>query len=444
MRYLVEVIESEQAPQGQLAQSQSVQASAAPAHRTVNVVEAGADPTGAADSTAAINQAIRRVHEAGGGTVHLPAGSYKVSAPFIELLGGVHLQGAGRESTVIFADTGTGSEQKTAIIHAGTWFTPRIGKDDLLMGVSDLWIKSSHARPSHVSSATPRPGQDGMNPNIGGILLNTELGDNPPEPDGAHRIENVLIWDVAFGVAVLGLDDQGCQLRNIRVRRTLGPGVVIGKSPEHITSVTAGRREIGAADNILDAVDVSGANIAGGTNAGFEIYATNTTLTACKSWYNRRSIAGVEGKVGGIWDTSNMHRFTAAGAGFFVRGGRNMLASCTAQENGGHGVVLVGYSSQVTGCRSASSSWHDCVSGEAKAGEAADFFVTNWAHHLIFSNNIAQAEYKGKNAKYGFAIEKWSHDIQGRSNLTVDLPTPHIAKSLGAFNRIEINHETLN
>ena len=108
------------------------------------------------------------------------------------------------------------------------------------------------------------------------------------------------------------------------------------------------------------------------------------------------------------------------------------------------GVVIVGHSSQVTGCRSASSSWHDCVSGEAKPSEAADFFVTNWAHHLIFSNNIAQAEYKGKNAKYGFAIEKWSHDIQGRSNLTADIPTPHIAKSLGAFNRIEINHETLN
>lgn len=437
MRYLVEVVE--QVPEAVEVQKQS------PAkHRTVDVVAAGADPTGAADSTAAINQAIRRVHEAGGGTVHLPAGSYRVSAPFIELLGGVHLQGAGRESTVIFADTGAGSEQKTAIIHAGTWLTPRVDKDNLLMGVSNLWIKSSHPRPSHVSSATPRPGQDGMHPNIGGILLNTELGDNPPEPDGAHRIENVLIWDVAFGVAVLGLDDQGCQLRNIRVRRTLGPGVVIGKSPEHITSVTAGRREIGAADNILDAVDVSGANIAGGTNAGFEVYATNTTLVGCKSWYNRRSIHGAEGRPGGIWDTSNMHRFVAAGAGFFIRGGRNMLSSCTAQENGGHGVVIVGHSSQVTGCRSASSSWHDCVSGEAKPAEAADFFITNWAHHLIFSNNIAQAEYKGKNAKYGFAIEKWSHDIQGRSNLTVDIPTPHHATDMGVAVKLEINTNTIN
>lgn len=444
MRYLVEVIEAAPSPQGQLAQPQSVPAPAPATHRTVNVVEAGADPTGAADSTAAINQAIRRVHEAGGGTVHLPAGSYKVSAPFIELLGGVHLQGAGRESTVIFADTGAGSEQKTAIIHAGTWHAPRISKNNLLMGISDLWIKSSHPRPSHVSSTAPTAGKDGMHPNIGGILLHTELGDNPPEPDGTHRIENVLIWDVAFGVAVLGLDDQGCQLRNIRVRRTLGPGVVIGKSPEHITSVTAGRREIGAADNILDCVDVSGANIAGGTNAGFEVYATNTTLIGCKSWYNRRSIHGAEGRPGGIWDTSNMHRFTAAGAGFFIRGGRNILTGCTAQENGGHGVVIVGHSSQVTGCRSASSSWHDCVSGEAKASEAADFFVTNWAHHLILSSNIAQAEYKGKTPRYGFAIEKWAHDISGTSNMTVDIPTPHRATDMGVAVKLEINTNTIN
>ncbi|WP_315550290.1 glycosyl hydrolase family 28-related protein, partial [Rothia mucilaginosa] len=54
--------------------------------RTICAVESGADPTGTQDSTAVINDAIRRVHEAGGGTVHLPAGAYRVSAPFIELL----------------------------------------------------------------------------------------------------------------------------------------------------------------------------------------------------------------------------------------------------------------------------------------------------------------------------------------------------------------------
>ena len=110
-----------------------------------------------------------------------------------------------------------------------------------------------------------------------------------------------------------------------------------------------------------------------------------------------------------------MHRFTAAGAGFFIRGGRNILTACTAQENGGHGFVLVGHSSQVTGCRSASSSWHDCVSGEAKPAEAADFFVTNWAH-----------------------------DISGTSNMTVDIPTPHRATDMGVAVKLEINNNTIN
>ena len=107
MKYVVDVVETATA-----APESQPPVHVAAIHRTVNVVEAGADPTGAADSTAAINQAIRRVHEAGGGTVHLPAGSYKVSAPFIELLGGVHLQGAGRESTIIFADTGAGQSRR--------------------------------------------------------------------------------------------------------------------------------------------------------------------------------------------------------------------------------------------------------------------------------------------------------------------------------------------
>ncbi|MDU2146026.1 MAG: hypothetical protein E7E68_11110 [Staphylococcus sp.] len=105
--------------------------------------------------------------------------------------------------------------------------------------------------------------------------------------------------------------------------------------------------------------------------------------------------------------------------------------------------MQVGHSSQITGCRSASSSWHDCVSGDAKPSEAADFFVTNWAHHLIFSNNIAQAEYKGKSAKYGVAVEKWAHDISGTSNMTVDIPTPHRATDMGVAVKLEINN-TIN
>lgn len=45
----------------------------------VNVVNYGADSTGAKDSTAAIQNAINAVEAAGGGTVYLPEGTYKVS-----------------------------------------------------------------------------------------------------------------------------------------------------------------------------------------------------------------------------------------------------------------------------------------------------------------------------------------------------------------------------
>ena len=257
------------------------------------VTDFNADPTGAVDSTAAINRAIQQAAEKGGGTVHLPAGSYKVSYPFIELLGSVHLQGAGRESTTLFVDTTVPVPVKTAVIHAGNYDEPRRGTGNILMGVSDLFIKSEHARREHTSNIPA---------GVGGIVFHTELGATTPEPDGAHRIENVGIWDMCYGVALLGLDDQACQVRNVRVRRTREFGVCVGKPLEHPRAKVAGKRETGAGDNVLDAVDVSSANISGGGFAGIECYTTNITFIACKSWYNRRSNSGIEGAKGSIWD----------------------------------------------------------------------------------------------------------------------------------------------
>lgn len=53
----------------------------------------GAVGNGVADDTAAINLAIAAANVAGG-TVYFPAGSYKVTAPLTELVGGVSLEGA--------------------------------------------------------------------------------------------------------------------------------------------------------------------------------------------------------------------------------------------------------------------------------------------------------------------------------------------------------------
>lgn len=402
------------------------------------VTDFNADPTGAVDSTAAINRAIQRAAEMGGGTVHLPAGSYKVSYPFIELLGSVHLQGAGRESTVIFADVSVPAPVKTAVIHAGNYDEPRRGAGNILCGVSDIFIKSEHPRRTHT---------DNIPANVGGIVFHTELGANPPEPDCAHRIENVVIWDMAYGIALFGLDDQSCQVRNVRIRRIRDFGVCVGKPFEHPRAKVDGKRETGAGDNILDAVDVSGANMSGGGFAGVECYTTNTTFTACKSWYNKRSASGVEGAKGSIWDTKGAnaehpHAPIKNGAGFYVHGGRNIFTGCTAQENGGHGFVIVGTANQIVGCRAASSSWWD-TSGKAP-NSAADFFVANWAWGLVMTGNTAQSEYGDKTgAKYGYFFEAWGHDITAPGNAAIAQPTALEIGQMGKNVKIEVNQESV-
>ncbi len=71
-----------------------------------------ADPTGEQDATDAINKAIKKVYDAGGGTVYLPAGKYKVTGtievlPFVSLVGdynaAANTDGSGEYGTVILA-----------------------------------------------------------------------------------------------------------------------------------------------------------------------------------------------------------------------------------------------------------------------------------------------------------------------------------------------------
>ena len=71
-----------------------------------------ADPTGEEDASDAINKAIKAVYDAGGGTVYLPAGQYKVTKtievlPFVSLVGDYNAaaakDGSGNYGTVILA-----------------------------------------------------------------------------------------------------------------------------------------------------------------------------------------------------------------------------------------------------------------------------------------------------------------------------------------------------
>lgn len=105
-----------------------------PPGSTYNVVtQYGADPSGATDSTNAIQNAIHAAGNAGGGIVYLPAGTYRVkpqgnnSSALTINKNNVVLRGAGKSSTFIFNDS-TSMRNKSVIRVAPSnnadWFTP--------------------------------------------------------------------------------------------------------------------------------------------------------------------------------------------------------------------------------------------------------------------------------------------------------------------------------
>jgi hypothetical protein len=68
----------------------------------LSVLDHGADPTGETDSTAAIQATIDAVARAGGGVVHLPAGSYRCDDRLIVSTSGVVIRGDGPDSTFLW------------------------------------------------------------------------------------------------------------------------------------------------------------------------------------------------------------------------------------------------------------------------------------------------------------------------------------------------------
>ncbi|KIG14631.1 hypothetical protein DB30_06510 [Enhygromyxa salina] len=67
-----------------------------------SVLEDGADPSGAADSTAAIQATINAVSQAGGGVVLVPAGSYRCDGLLTLTTSGVVIRGAGPDQTFVW------------------------------------------------------------------------------------------------------------------------------------------------------------------------------------------------------------------------------------------------------------------------------------------------------------------------------------------------------
>lgn len=388
----------------------------------------GADPYGMIDSTAAIQAAINKAASTAtpgtGGRVRIPAGTYKVSYPFLQLKGFVQIQGDGA-GTRLFVDTSKPAPELTGVFHTGTYNERLQDSTCLRFGVRDLMIMTRTADNQHQDPA----------PNVAGIIYNTDLGGSPADPDAVPTLSDVEIWDMDIGAAIIGNDDQAMKVHNLRIRRTLRQGLIVGKPdnhPERIAKVPGGP---GAADNKFIMADVSGANITGGPHAGIEIYTSQCKFVESTSWYNRRTrpwqdLYGLptpaltqEGALAGEYTQMGAEKTAAAsrnrewmhaGAGWFVKSTKNIFIGCTAQENGGHGWMLQWGKNQLIGCIGESSSYADTAkTGAARPQEAADFYVCNDAKDsLVLACRAESARGTAKGAAYGFHVETWISNLR--------------------------------
>ncbi|MDO4251769.1 MAG: glycosyl hydrolase family 28-related protein [Rothia sp. (in: high G+C Gram-positive bacteria)] len=404
---------------------------------TVNVCspEFGADPSGKQDSTEAIQTAVDHVADLGGGTVVVPGGVYRVSPPFIALRGYVTVRGDGIGSTIFVIDSAqvTTATEETGVFHTGTYRKAVTDKTLFRTTLRDFSIYTSYANGNIARSglgAYQHIALEHMNSRVWGVVYNTYLGEHPAEPDAVHTVENLEIWDTAGGMALLGLDDQGCKVNNLRVRRTLKQGLLVGKPFDHPESASSstGGRAIGAADNKFLHADISDANLGQVGCAGIEVYTSQTKFVNSTSWYNRRHQQDIYSPVTYAQRAqSSYDRFDRLrdGAGWYIFGTRNIFSGCTAQENGGHGFVVVGSQTQLMGCIGESSSYYDTAGTKDSqnlgifVNTAANFYITNWAQLTQMWGCRAQNVYElGQGAKYGFYIENYIKKFRLRDGLT--------------------------
>ena len=352
------------------------------------VTDYSADNTGATDARAAIQSAIDAANAAGGGVVYLPAGDYRIdytanaggtgTAGGLQMKGHVWLKGDGRGTRIFPAGTWS---TMAGVIGIGDWATSVGGNLMYNVRVSDMFIKAE---------AGPMTGGTRI-PNTVGVLFNTYNGASVTEPDAAHIIHDLLIWDMDTGMAIIGIDDQGMHVQRIRIRRCINQCLIVGKPDD----------SGGGPDNFFHAMDMSSGNIGLGTAACVELYASNCHFVECKVWYGKRGSAFTAGAT------------YKDGAGWYIRGTRNTFVACEAQDNGGHGFLLSYGKNSFSGCIADSNSYYDNVSGSAAVNECSGFYISSGASSstitgaLAFSRSVSHID-----QKYGYYIDSSVRSIQ--------------------------------
>ncbi|MDO4251788.1 MAG: hypothetical protein Q4C74_00915 [Rothia sp. (in: high G+C Gram-positive bacteria)] len=284
-----------------------------------------------------INELIKKLADQGGGSIIFPPGMYNVDSQGIQLSNQVSIIGMGEATQ--FRPIGTWDEL-SGVFRIGSDTSPS-SQPVYRTGLHDFSIKPSDNPLMHVEPI----------PNTVGILYNTFNGDKPADPDAAHRISGISLWDLDMGIKIKGKDDQGCMVSHIRGRRFLRSALTIGDVKEN-----------SAADNTFSMIDFSSANLSGADSANIEIYTSNCAFSQVKSWYSKRSLAFSEAE--------------KAGAGFYVKGTRNTFNQCDAQDNGGHGFVLNLGNNSLVNCIADSNGYADNVSGAARPSEAHGFHIS--------------------------------------------------------------------
>ena len=390
--------------------------------RSVNVLDAPyrADPTGAQDSTKAIQDAVDAVAALGGGAVFIPGGIYKVSYPFIQLKGFVQVYGEGT-ATQIVATTDKTIEKKTGVFHTGTYEERLQDPTCLRFGVSNLMIRSRKSGIQHQQWI----------PNLCGICFNTDLGKDPADPDAVPTLNFLEIWGMETGAAIIGIDDQAMKVFSLKTRHCGQSGLLVGKPVGHPEGSG------GAADNKFFGADIGGSNQSKSGYAGIEVWTSQTKFSLSTSWYTHRaapfadlyalptgSTAGQD-VAAGAPSTAN-RRNQKDGAGWYIRATKCAFVECEAQENGGHGFIVAYGDNVLSECRAESSSYKGTVTAPAKINEASDFYVLNEGTDGTVLNACTSrsARKADGGARWSYYVETWFKGLAIVNCVSRDVATP--------------------